>query len=63
MLSNLLVGMPIDLLCYAGDSLKVTMKRRFERGDTCFEARMQQWIIDTRKLLHDLSQPQGQPAG
>ncbi len=32
MLSNLSVGMPIDLLCYARDSLKVTMKRRFDDG-------------------------------
>jgi len=27
MISNLSVGMPIDLLCYARDSLRVTMKR------------------------------------
>lgn len=31
MLSNLSVGMPIDLLCYARDSLEVTMKRRFDQ--------------------------------
>jgi hypothetical protein len=33
MISNLSVGMPIDLLCYARDSLQVTMRRRFEEGD------------------------------
>jgi len=54
MLSNLSVGMPIDLLCYARDSLQVTMKRRFESGDTYFEALKQQWIAGTRKVFHDL---------
>jgi putative proteasome-type protease len=38
MLSNLSVGMPIDLLCYSKDSLKVTMKRRFDSGDAYFES-------------------------
>jgi len=54
MLSNLSVGMPIDLLCYARDSLQVTMKRRFESGDAYFEALKQQWIAGTRKVFHDL---------
>ena len=54
MLSNLSVGMPIDLLCYGRDSLKVTMKRRFDTGDTYFETLKQQWIAGTRKVFHDL---------
>lgn len=54
MLSNLSVGMPIDLLCYQRDSLQVTMKRRFESGDTYFELLKQQWIAGTRKVFHDL---------
>lgn len=54
MLSNLSVGMPVDLLCYARDSLKVTMQRRFERGDTYFEALMQLWLAGTRRVFHDL---------
>ena len=54
MLSNLSVGMPIDLLCYARDSLKVTMKRRFDVGDTYFELLKQQWIAGTQKVFHDL---------
>ncbi len=37
-LSNLSVGMPIDLLCYARDSLRVTMRRRFDSGDPYFDA-------------------------
>ena len=54
MLSNLSVGMPIDLLCYGRDSLKVTMKRRFESGDPYFETLKQQWIAGTRRVFHDL---------
>jgi putative proteasome-type protease len=54
MLSNLSVGMPIDLLCYAKDSLQVTMKRRFESGDPYFETLKQQWIAGTRRIFHDL---------
>jgi putative proteasome-type protease len=54
MLSNLSVGMPIDLLCYARDSLKVTMKRRFDSGDAYFESLKQQWIAGTRRVFHEL---------
>ena len=51
---GLSVGMPIDLLCYARDSLKVTMKRRFEDGDVYFGALTQQWLEGTRKVFHEL---------
>ncbi len=54
MLSNLSVGMPIDLLCYARDSLQVRMKRRFEHGDAYFETLKQQWIAGTRRVFHEL---------
>ena len=54
MLSNLSVGMPIDLLCYARDSLNVTMQRRFDVGDAYFESLKQQWIAGTRQVFHDL---------
>lgn len=54
MLSNLSVGMPIDLLCYARDSLQVSMQRRFEPGDAYFETLKQQWIAGTRRVFHEL---------
>lgn len=54
MLSNLSVGMPIDLLCYAKDSLNVTMKRRFDVGDAYFEALKTQWVAGTRKVFREL---------
>ncbi len=54
MISNLSVGMPIDLLCYARDSLRVTMQRRFDMGDPYFEALTQQWLEGTRRVFHEL---------
>ena len=54
MLSNLSVGMPIDLLCYEADSLKVTMQRRFEYGDAYFEVLKKQWVSGTRKVFREL---------
>ena len=54
MLSNLSVGMPIDLLCYARDSLRVTMKRRFEKGDAYFDALTRQWLEGTRQVFRSL---------
>ncbi len=54
MLSNLSVGMPIDLLCYERDSLAVTMKRRFDIGDPYFTALTRQWLKGTRQVFHDL---------
>ena len=54
MLSNLSVGMPIDLLCYEADSLKVTMQRRFEYGDPYFEVLKKQWVSGTRKVFREL---------
>jgi putative proteasome-type protease len=54
MLSNLSVGMPIDLLCYARDSLKVTMRRRFDTGDAYFETLKQRWVAGTRQVFREL---------
>ena len=54
MLSNLSVGMPIDLVCYARDSLTVSMRRRFEAGDTYFERLRREWIAGTRRVFHEL---------
>jgi putative proteasome-type protease len=54
MLSNLSVGMPVDLLCYTRDSLGVTMKRRFDIGDSYFESLKQHWIAGTHKVFREL---------
>lgn len=54
MLSNLSVGMPIDLMCHARDSLLVTMKRRFDEGNVYFDALTQQWLEGTRRVFREL---------
>ena len=54
MLSKLSVGMPIDLLCYARDSLLVTMQRRFDDGDPYLDALTRQWIEGTRRVFREL---------
>jgi putative proteasome-type protease len=54
MISNLSVGMPIDLLVYVRDSLRVTMQRRFDEGDAYFELLTRQWIEGTRRVFHEL---------
>lgn len=54
MLSNLSVGMPIDLLCYSRGSLQVTMRRRFDTGDAYFETLTQLWADGTRRVFHEL---------
>ncbi len=54
MISNLSVGMPIDLLCYSKDSLRVTMKRRFDEGDPYFDVLTKQWLDGTRRVFRDL---------
>lgn len=54
MRSNLSVGMPIDLICYARDSLEVRMRRRFDAGDGYFTALGQQWSAGTREVFRRL---------
>lgn len=43
MRSNLSVGMPIDLICYELDSLKVDRRRRLDDGDAYFTALSRDW--------------------
>jgi putative proteasome-type protease len=54
MRSNLSVGMPIDLLCYARDSLRVQMRRRFDEGDPFFAALSRQWSEGVRSVFSKL---------
>jgi putative proteasome-type protease len=54
MRSNLSVGMPIDLLCYDRDSLKVGLQRRFEQGDPYFSALGSEWAVGVREVFRKL---------
>jgi putative proteasome-type protease len=46
--------MPIDLICYARDSLELPMRRRFEAGDVYCTALARQWSEGIRKLFRRL---------
>lgn len=54
MRSNLSVGMPIDLVCYAQGSLKVGLRRRFEPGDAYFTALSTEWSLGVREVFRKL---------
>ncbi len=54
MRSNLSVGMPIDLICYELDSLKVDRRRRLDNGDAYFTALSRDWSDGTRQVFRQL---------
>ena len=54
MRSNLSVGMPIDLVCYERDSLKLDMRRRFDQGDSYFTALSEEWSEGVRGVFKHL---------
>ena len=54
MRSNLSVGMPIDLVCYERDSLKLDMRRRFDQGDSYFTALSEEWSEGVRAVFKQL---------
>jgi putative proteasome-type protease len=54
MRSNLSVGMPIDLICYELDSLKVDRRRRLDNGDVYFTALSRDWSDGTRQVFRQL---------
>ncbi len=58
MRSNLSVGMPIDLLCYERDSLRVRKRRRFEQGDPHFTALSKKWSEGVRAAFKELPGPE-----
>jgi len=54
MRSNLAVAMPIDLVCYRRDSLKIEQRRRFAPGDAYFTALSAEWSQGVRKVFREL---------
>jgi putative proteasome-type protease len=54
MRSNLSVGMPIDLLSYERDTLKVQRRRRFDQGDPYFSALSKEWSEGVRTVFKQL---------
>lgn len=55
--SNLSVGLPIDLLCYRTDSLKVAVQRRIGEDDPYFQKLRHLWGDGVRQLFIDLPEP------
>jgi len=54
MRSNLSVGLPIDLLAYEKDALRVTLRRRFGEDDAYFRSISQVWSAGLRKAFADV---------
>lgn len=54
MRSNLSVGLPIDILAYEHDQLRVTLRRRFCEGDRYFEAVSRFWSGGLRRAFDEL---------
>lgn len=54
MRSNLSVAMPIDLVQYENDQLKVSRRRRFDQGDRDFAALSNQWSEGVRSVFRQL---------
>lgn len=54
MRSNLSVGMPIDLLCYERDSLRVGKRRRFDERDSYFTTLSGNWSEGIRRVFAEL---------
>ncbi len=64
MRSNLSVGMPIDLICYERDALRITVRHRFGPGDAYFSSLSRQWSEGVRSVFRDLAAPaMTRPAG
>lgn len=54
MRSNLSVAMPIDLVQYQRDELKIRRRRRFAAGDSEFTALSEQWSEGVRNVFRHL---------
>jgi putative proteasome-type protease len=54
MRSNLSVGMPIDLVCCERDSLKLSVRHRFEPGDAYFATLSKEWSEGVRAVFRHL---------
>ena len=57
MRSNISVGLPIDLLVYETDTLKVRLQRRIEESDAYFQMIHNQWGEGLRRVFAQLPNP------
>jgi putative proteasome-type protease len=54
MRSNLSVGMPIDLVCYDRDALRIGIRHRFAPGDAYFASLSKAWSEGVRSVFRSL---------
>lgn len=54
MRSNLSVGMPIDLVCYERDTLRINIRHRFAPGDAYFSTLSKEWSEGVRAVFRSL---------
>ena len=57
MKSNLSVGLPLDLLCYAKDALKVERRMLIDGKDPYFSSLRERWGEQLRKVFNELPAP------
>ena len=57
MRSNISVGLPIDLLVYEVDSLRIKLQRRIEETDPYFQMVHTQWGEGLRRVFAQLPDP------
>ena len=55
--SNISVGLPIDVLWYSRDSLRVGMQKRVVEGDPYFSMLRQAWGAGLRRVFGELANP------
>ena len=58
MRSNISVGLPIDLLVYQADSLRVGMQRRIDEDDPYYQMVHRQWGEGLRQVFAQLPNPE-----
>ena len=61
MRSNISVGLPIDLLVYETDTLKIKLQRRIEESDPYFQMVHTQWGEGLRRVFAQLPNPDWTP--
>ena len=55
--SNLSVGLPLDLLCYERDALKVTKHKLIDSKDEYFASIRGRWADQLKKVFNELPEP------
>jgi putative proteasome-type protease len=58
MRSNISVGLPIDLVVYEADSLRIRLQRRIEESDPYFQMIHTQWGEGLRRVFAQLPNPE-----